>query len=101
MGTRIRLPLGSVTTSDAGSGPSAAADSGFAILLPGRTDAPRGPFRFRGLCAQSFHFPRAQRLTNYAMEAAVKGEKLTKQLAGYGHAEFTTNADAYRPAHAS
>ena len=26
--------------------------------------------------------------------------KLTKLLASYGHAEFTTNADAYRPAHA-
>jgi hypothetical protein len=26
--------------------------------------------------------------------------KLTKQLASYGHAEFTTNADTYRPAHA-
>jgi hypothetical protein len=26
--------------------------------------------------------------------------KLTKQLAHYGHAEFTTNADTYRPAHA-
>jgi ER-bound oxygenase mpaB/B'/Rubber oxygenase, catalytic domain len=26
--------------------------------------------------------------------------KLTKQLKGYGHAEFTTNADTYRPAHA-
>jgi hypothetical protein len=26
--------------------------------------------------------------------------KLKKQLASYGHAEFTTNADAYRPAHA-
>jgi ER-bound oxygenase mpaB/B'/Rubber oxygenase, catalytic domain len=26
--------------------------------------------------------------------------KLTKQLARYGHAEFTTNADTYRPAHA-
>jgi hypothetical protein len=25
--------------------------------------------------------------------------KLTKQLAGYGHAEFTTNAATYRPAH--
>jgi hypothetical protein len=25
--------------------------------------------------------------------------KLTKQLASYGHAEFTTNADTYRPAH--
>ena len=27
--------------------------------------------------------------------------KLAKQLAGYGHAEFTTNADTYRPAHTS
>ncbi len=27
--------------------------------------------------------------------------KLTRQLAQYGHAEFTTNADTYRPAHAS
>ncbi len=26
--------------------------------------------------------------------------KLVKQLASYGHAEFTTNADKYRPAHA-
>ena len=26
--------------------------------------------------------------------------KLTKQLARYGHAEFTTNADKYRAAHA-
>jgi hypothetical protein len=25
--------------------------------------------------------------------------KLSKQLASYGHAEFTTNADSYRPAH--
>jgi hypothetical protein len=28
-------------------------------------------------------------------------QKLAKQLAGYGHAEFSTNADTYRPAHAS
>jgi hypothetical protein len=27
--------------------------------------------------------------------------KLAKQLEGYGHAEFTTNADTYRPAHAT
>src|SRR5580658_10938835 len=69
MGTRIRLPLGSVTTSDAGSMPCAAADSSFAILLPGGTGAPREPFRFRGLRAQRFHFPRAQRLTVGAIAA--------------------------------
>src|ERR1700722_15164024 len=72
MGTRMRWPLGSVTTSDAGSAPCVAADSGFAILLPGRTRAPRrprGPQRFRGLFAQRFHFPRAQGLTVGAIAA--------------------------------
>src|SRR5580692_9355888 len=59
MGTRIRLPLGSVTTSDAGS-TCVAAGSGFIILLPDRAGAPRRPFRYRGLRAQRFHFARAQ-----------------------------------------
>src|ERR1700677_2305074 len=69
MGTRMRLPLGSVTNSDAGSITCAAAGSGFVILLPDRTGAPRRPFRFRGLRAQRFHFPRAQRLAVGAIAA--------------------------------
>lgn len=50
------------------------------------------------------------RMTAYSVAARIPGlrdaadralvRKLTKQLAGYGHAEFTTNADKYRPAHA-
>src|ERR1700691_3686473 len=49
------------------------------------------------------------RMTAYAIAARIpliRGSadrslirKLTKQLARYGHAEFRTNADAYRPAH--
>lgn len=49
------------------------------------------------------------RMTAYAVAARIPVvsqladralvRKLTKQLARYGHAEFTTNADAYRPAH--
>jgi hypothetical protein len=49
------------------------------------------------------------RMTAYAIAARIPGisqavdrslvRKLTRQLARYGHAEFTTNADAYRPAH--
>jgi len=40
------------------------------------------------------HIPR---LSQAADRSLVR--KLTKQLAGYGHAEFTTNAATYRPAH--
>ena len=50
------------------------------------------------------------RMTAYAIAARIPGlrdaadralvRKLTRQLARYGHAEFTTNADKYRPAHA-
>jgi ER-bound oxygenase mpaB/B'/Rubber oxygenase, catalytic domain len=50
-------------------------------------------------------------MTAYAMAARIPVlsrsadrsliRKLTRQLARYGHAEFTTNADAYRPAHTS
>jgi ER-bound oxygenase mpaB/B'/Rubber oxygenase, catalytic domain len=36
-------------------------------------------------------------ISNAADRSLVR--KLTKQLARYGHAQFTTNADAYRPAH--
>jgi hypothetical protein len=49
--------------------------------------------------------------TAYAVAADVPGladladrslvRRLTKQLAAYGHAEFTTDAKAYRPAHAA
>jgi small basic protein len=49
------------------------------------------------------------RMTVYAMAARVPVlrqtadrslvRKLTRQLARYGHAEFTTNAETYRPAH--
>ncbi len=52
----------------------------------------------------------ASRMTVYGLAARIPGlrdaadrslvRKLTKQLASYGHAEFTTNADRYRPAHA-
>jgi ER-bound oxygenase mpaB/B'/Rubber oxygenase, catalytic domain len=52
----------------------------------------------------------ASRMTAYAVAARIPlihdaadralVRKLTKQLAGYGHAEFTTQADKYRPAHA-
>lgn len=51
----------------------------------------------------------AARMTAYSLAARIPGlrdaadrslvRKLTKQLAGYGHAEFTTNAEKYRPAH--
>jgi hypothetical protein len=51
----------------------------------------------------------AARMAPYAVAARIPGlrdaadrslvRKLAKQLARYGHAEFTTNADAYRPAH--
>jgi hypothetical protein len=51
----------------------------------------------------------AARMTPYAIAAHIPGirdvadrslvRKLTKQLARYGHAEFTTNAEEYRPAH--
>ena len=51
----------------------------------------------------------ASRMTAYAIAARVPllrdaadrslVRKLTRQLARYGHAEFTTNADAYRPVH--
>ncbi|MGA2191036.1 MAG: DUF2236 domain-containing protein, partial [Steroidobacteraceae bacterium] len=51
----------------------------------------------------------ASRMTVYTIAAhmpVVSGvadrslvRKLTRQLACYGHAEFRTNADAYRPAH--
>jgi hypothetical protein len=51
----------------------------------------------------------AARMTAYAIAARIPVisraadqslvRKLAKQLARYGHAEFTTNADAYRPAH--
>jgi hypothetical protein len=51
----------------------------------------------------------AARMTVYSIAARIPGisqavdrllvRKLTRQLARYGHAEFTTNADAYRPAH--
>jgi hypothetical protein len=50
------------------------------------------------------------RMTAYAIAARIPGlreaadrslvRKLTRQLARYGHAEFTTNADKYRAAHA-
>lgn len=49
------------------------------------------------------------RMMVYAIGARIPGisqaadrslvRKLTRQLARYGHAEFTTNADTYRPAH--
>jgi hypothetical protein len=52
----------------------------------------------------------ACRMTVYAVAARIPVisdvadrslvRKLTKQLSHYGHAEFTTNANAYRPAHA-
>ncbi len=51
----------------------------------------------------------AARMTTYGIAARIPVisqaadrslvRKLAKQLARYGHAEFTTNADAYRPAH--
>jgi hypothetical protein len=51
----------------------------------------------------------AARMTVYAIAARIPGisqaadrslvRKLAGQLARYGHAEFTTNADTYRPAH--
>ena len=51
----------------------------------------------------------AARMTPYAIAAHIPGirdvadrwlvRKLTKQLARYGHAEFTTNAKEYRPTH--
>jgi hypothetical protein len=51
----------------------------------------------------------ASRMTAYAIAARMPllrdaadrslVRKLTRQLARYGHAEFTTNADAYRPVH--
>ena len=51
----------------------------------------------------------ASRMTIYAIAAHIPVvsdaadrslvRRLTKQLARYGHAEFTTNADAYRPGH--
>jgi hypothetical protein len=50
------------------------------------------------------------RMTAYSIAARIPGlrdaadrslvRKLTKQPASYGHAEFSTNADKYRPAHA-
>ncbi len=52
----------------------------------------------------------AARMTPYAIAARIPVirdvadrslvRKLTKQLARYGHAEFKTNAETYRPAHA-
>jgi hypothetical protein len=49
------------------------------------------------------------RMTAYAIAAHIPGisdvadrslvHKLTRQLVGYGHAEFTTNKTNYRPAH--
>jgi hypothetical protein len=49
------------------------------------------------------------RMTAYSIAARIPAireaadrslvRKLRKQLARYGHAEFTTNADAYRPVH--
>src|SRR5580658_5497496 len=69
MGTRMRWPLGSVTTREAGSMPCAAAGSGFIWLLSGRAGSPRRPFGFRGLFAQRFHFARAQCLTMSAIAA--------------------------------
>jgi hypothetical protein len=52
----------------------------------------------------------AARMTPYAIAARIPVirdvadrslvRKLTKQLGRYGHAEFTTNAETYRPAHA-
>jgi hypothetical protein len=49
------------------------------------------------------------RMAAYAIAARLPGisdavdrslvRKIAKQLARYGHAEFTTNADKYRPAH--
>jgi hypothetical protein len=51
----------------------------------------------------------AARMTPYAIAARIPAisqaadrslvRKLTEQLARYGHAEFTTNADRYRPPH--
>lgn len=51
----------------------------------------------------------ASRMAIYSLAARIPGlrdaadrslvRKLAKQLASYGHAEFTTNAAAYRPAH--
>jgi ER-bound oxygenase mpaB/B'/Rubber oxygenase, catalytic domain len=52
----------------------------------------------------------ALRMSVYGLAARIPGlrdaadrslvRKLTKQLASYGHAEFTTNGEKYRPAHA-
>src|SRR5580692_5016005 len=69
MGTRMRWPLGSVTTSDAGSIPCAAAGSGFIWLLPRCTGSPRGPLRFRRLFAQRLYLTCAQCLTVGAIAA--------------------------------
>jgi hypothetical protein len=52
----------------------------------------------------------AVRMSAYSLAERIPGlraaadralvRKLTKQRARYGHAQFTTNADKYRPAHA-